>query len=78
MRGKIYFTNYTLCNGTVRLVGALQVTIARSDLAICLAAVLLLLDYKSLESLTSAALFTIDTYIPTYQIVTLGNWNGLG
>ena len=36
------------------------------------------LEYKSLKSLTSVALSTTDTYIPTYQIVTLGNWNGLG
>ena len=35
-----------------------------------------LLDYKSLESLTSIAPFTTD--IPTYHIMTLGNWNGLG
>ena len=35
-----------------------------------------LLDYKSLESLTSIAPFT--TIIPTYHIMTLGNWNGLG
>ena len=35
-----------------------------------------LLDYKSLESLTSIAPFT--TNIPTYHIMTLGNWNGLG
>ena len=34
-----------------------------------------LLDYKSLESLTSIAPFT--TNIPTYHIMTLGNWNGL-
>ena len=32
-----------------------------------------LLDYKSL---TSIAQFTTD--IPTYHIMTLGNWNGLG
>ena len=35
-----------------------------------------LLDYKSLESLTSIALSTTD--IPTYHIMTLGNWNGVG
>ena len=35
-----------------------------------------LLDYKSLESLTSIAPFT--TNITTYHIMTLGNWNGLG
>ena len=35
-----------------------------------------LLDYKSLESLTSIAPSTTD--IPTYHIMTLGNWNGLG
>ena len=35
-----------------------------------------LLDYKSLEPLTSIAPFTTD--IPTYHISTLGNWNGLG
>ena len=35
-----------------------------------------LLDYKSLESLTSIAPSTID--ITTYHIMTLGNWNGLG
>ena len=35
-----------------------------------------LLDYKSLESLTSIAPFT--TNLPTYHIMTLGNWNGLG
>ena len=34
-----------------------------------------LLDYKSLESLTSIAPFSTD--IPTYHIMTLGNWNGL-
>ena len=30
-----------------------------------------LLDHKPLESLTSVALFTSDTYIPTYQITLL-------
>ena len=35
-----------------------------------------LLDYKSLESLTSIAPFTTD--VPTYHILTLCNWNGLG
>ena len=35
-----------------------------------------LLDYKSVESLTSIAPFTTD--IPTYHIITLGNWNGSG
>ena len=35
-----------------------------------------LLDYKSLESLTSIAPFT--TNIPTYHTMTLDNWNGLG
>ena len=35
-----------------------------------------LLDCKSLESLTSIAPFTTD--VPTYHILTLGNWNGLG
>ena len=35
-----------------------------------------LLDYKSLESLTSIALSTND--ILTYHILTLGNWNALG
>ena len=40
-----------------------------------------LLDYNSLESLTSIAPFTNDissVYILTYHIMTLGNWNGLG
>ena len=35
-----------------------------------------LLDYKSLESLTSIAPSTTD--IPTYHIMTLDNLNGLG
>ena len=35
-----------------------------------------LLDYKSLESLTSIAPFT--TNLPTYHIMTQGSWNGLG
>ena len=35
-----------------------------------------LLDYKSLESLTSIVPSTID--ITTYHIMTLGNWNGVG
>ena len=35
-----------------------------------------LLDYKSLESLASIAPFTTD--LPTYHIMTLGNWNDLG
>ena len=63
-----------------------SITSARSidvDLNILLAAVVeeaemlvSLLDYKSLESLTSIAPFTTD--IPTYHIMTLGNWIGLG
>ena len=35
-----------------------------------------LVKYKSLESLNSIAPSTTD--IPTYHIMTLGNWNGLG
>ena len=34
-----------------------------------------LLDYKSLESLTSIAPSTTD--LPTYHIMTLSNWNVL-
>ena len=37
-----------------------------------------LIDYKSLESFKSIAPFTTNTYIPTYHIMTLGNWIGLG
>ena len=35
-----------------------------------------LVKYKSLESLNSIGPSTTD--IPTYHIMTLGNWNGLG